>query len=107
MLHRQDWNKVLDKKSGKFYYWNTVSGEVQWHKPFEMDMDELDDVDDLVRGTGIESQDYKILEASASKDVDDFFEGTKELADKIELVRVAANAVLQSLSASLSPFGGT
>jgi hypothetical protein len=67
MLHRQDWNKVLDKKSGKFYYWNTVSGEVQWHKPFEMDMDELDDVDDLVRGTGIESQDYKILEASASK----------------------------------------
>lgn len=82
----QDWNKVLDKKSGKFYYWNTVSGEVQWHKPFEMDMDELDDVDDLVRGTGIESQDYKILEASASKDVDDFFEGTKELADKIELV---------------------
>ena len=28
-----------------------------------MNMDELDDADDLVRGAGIESHDYKILEA--------------------------------------------
>jgi len=28
-----------------------------------MDMDELDDADDLLRGAGIESYDYKILEA--------------------------------------------
>ena len=52
-----------------------------------MAMDEIEDVDDLVRGSGIESHDYKILEAAANKDVDDLFEGTEELAKKIQLVR--------------------
>ena len=88
---------MLDQKSGKFYYWNSANNEVQWHRPFELELDELDDVDDLVRGTGIESHDYKILEASDSKDVDDFFEGTEELANNIQLVRGVDSTVLHSL----------
>ena len=83
----QGWKKVLDSKSGRYYFWQTATNEVQWHKPFEMDVDELDDADDLLRGTGIESHDYKILEASADKDVDEMFTGTEDLAKKIQLVR--------------------
>ena len=107
MFDHKGWSKVLDQKSGKFYYWNSVNNEVQWHKPFEMDLDELDDVDDLVRGTGIESHDYKILEASDSKDVDDFFEGTEELANNIQLVRGVDSAVLHSLPRLHCPSDGT
>ena len=77
-----------DTATGKYYFWNTVSNEVQWHKPFEMNEDELDDPDDLVRGAGIETHDYKIIEAPADKHVDDLFDGTEELAKNIKLVRV-------------------
>lgn len=83
----QGWKKVLDSKSGRYYFWDTSTNEVQWHKPFAMDMDEIDDADDLLRGTGIESHDYKILEAPADKDVDEMFQGTEDLAKKIQLVR--------------------
>jgi hypothetical protein len=89
----QGWKKVLDSKSGRYYFWQTATNEVQWHKPFEMDVDELDDADDLLRGTGIESHDYKILEASADKDVDEMFTGTEDLAKKIQLVRRHLDAV--------------
>jgi hypothetical protein len=78
---------VHDTATGKYYFWNTVSNEVQWHKPFEMNEDELDDPDDLVRGAGIETHDYKIIEAPADKHVDDLFDGTEELAKNIKLVR--------------------
>ena len=78
---------MLDGKSGKYYYWNTATNEVQWHKPLVMNMDELDDADDMLRGTGIEVHDYKILE-TPSGDVDDLFVGTAELAKNIKLVRV-------------------
>jgi hypothetical protein len=91
-LHEQSWSKVLDKKSGKYYYWNTQSNAVQWHKPFDMGMDELDDADDMVRGSGIESHDYKILETPAGKEVEDLFEDTEDLAQKIQLVSFRGRA---------------
>lgn len=100
-LHGQNWSKVLDKKSGKYYFWNTLSNEVQWHKPFDMGMDELDDADDMMRGTGIESHDYKILEAPAGKEAEDFFEGTEDLAQKIQLVSFRGRAATGSLALSI------
>ncbi len=83
-----------DTATGKYYFWNTVSNEVQWHKPFEMNEDELDDPDDLVRGAGIETHDYKIIEAPADKHVDDLFDGTEELAKNIKLVRDLVSRLL-------------
>ena len=76
---------MLDSNSGRHYFWEVATNEVQWHKPFVMGMDEIDDADDLLRGTGIESHDYKILEAPVDKDVDELFEGTDDLAKKIQL----------------------
>jgi len=30
MFDHKGWSKVLDQKSGKFYYWNSANNEVQW-----------------------------------------------------------------------------
>ena len=78
-----EWNRVLDSSTGKYYYWNTASNEVQWHKPMATSIAELDDADDLLRGTGIEGFDYRILEA-ANGDVDDLFIGGAELQRELK-----------------------
>ena len=78
-----EWNRVLDSSTGKYYYWNTASNEVQWHKPLATSIAELDDADDLLRGTGIEGFDYRILEA-ANGDVDDLFIGGAELQRELK-----------------------
>ena len=78
-----EWNRVLDSSTGKYYYWNTASNEVQWHKPLATSIAELDDADDLLRGTGIEGFDYRILEA-AKGDVDDLFIGGAELQRELK-----------------------
>lgn len=50
----QYWQAVWDEGNGQHYYWNTVSGSTTWVRPWEFDVAELDDPDDLVSGTGIE-----------------------------------------------------
>jgi hypothetical protein len=48
------WKAVWDAANGQHYYWDTASGETTWVRPWEFDIAELDDPDDLMRGTGIE-----------------------------------------------------
>eukprot|EP00960_Hanusia_phi_P076210 768531-Hanusia_phi.AAC.2 len=87
------WQKVRDQSTGKYYYWNTLSGETQWERPWSMKEEELDDPDDMVTGAGIEDVDHEVLRPT-TETTDDLFDYSDGVSD--DLKEEAKKAMLAS-----------
>lgn len=66
-----DWHESVDNATQKVYYWNSITGESTWERPFYLNIIEIDDADDLLGGTGIERHDLKVL---LRDETDDYIE---------------------------------